>query len=84
MKKTCNSDSIEGGVTESLHTLFKPKSWDDFVKQCAVCEFETSSITTKLYDNKPDTRVGWKETWIVSNANGPIGYANGNILALRK
>jgi hypothetical protein len=73
-----------GGLAESLCTLFKPKSWDDFEDHCAAYGLETSNITTKLYDGKPDTRVGWRETWIVCNANGPIGFANGDITVLRK
>ena len=80
-----------GGLDESLKTLFKPTSWQDFCNKCKMEDDQIviDSIESKLYAAWKDDRVGWPETWIISAKRSygsnpiPIGFASGDVEALK-
>ena len=79
-----------GGLEESMATMFEPKDWQDFCDHCKSNDegIITQTIKTRLYYDVLDTRIGWDKTWIITaEFNGeswPIGFANGNIMSLKK
>ncbi len=36
-------------------------------------------VKVVLYDPLPDNRIGWNETWIVTVANTPVGFTDGEV-----
>ena len=78
-----------GGLKDSMETCFEPKDWNDFISHCFEEDKDIiiNSIKCELYDNEPDTRIGWDETWIITakfpydkKHDYPIGFSNRNIM----
>lgn len=81
-----------GGLKDSMETYFEPKDWNDFVSHCVEEDKDIiiSSIKCELYDDEPDTRIGWDETWIITakfpydkKHDYPIGFSDRNIMELK-
>ena len=82
-----------GGLKDSMETYFEPKDWNDFVSHCVEEDKNIiiSSIKCELYDDEPDTRIGWDETWIITakfsydkKHDYPIGFSDRNIMELKR
>ena len=56
-----------GTIDDAMKTMFEPKDWDDFCKHLTNKDWDTNKISCKLYCDKPDRRIGWEKTWIISS-----------------
>ena len=54
-------------IDDAMKTMFEPKDWDDFCKHLTNKSWDTNKISCKLYYDKPDRRIGWGKTWIISS-----------------
>lgn len=81
-----------GGLKDSMETYFEPKDWNDFVSHCVEEDEDIiiDSINCELYDDKPDTRIDWDETWIITakfpydkKHYYPIAFSDRNIMELK-
>ena len=82
-----------GGLEDSMKTYFEPKDWNDFISHCVEEDEDIiiNSIKCELYDNKPDTRIDWDKTWIITakfpydkKHNYIIGFSDRNIMELKR
>ena len=82
-----------GGLKDSMETYFEPKDWNDFISHCVEEDDDIviSSIKCELYNDKPDTRIGWDKTWIITarfpydkKHDYPIGFSDRNIMELKR
>jgi hypothetical protein len=80
-----------GGLKESMETLFEPKDWNDFLEHVKQEDENilVRSIKCDLYDEDPDTRIGWECTWIITarykgeSYEYPIAFSNKNVMWLK-
>ncbi len=79
-------------LEDSMETYFEPKDWNDFISHCVEEDEDIiiGSIKCRLYDDGPDTRIGWDRTWIITarfpydkKHDYPIGFSNRNIMELK-
>lgn len=79
-------------LDDSMQTCFEPKSWEEFITHVRAEneDIVVSTISCNLYTVLPDTRINWKETWIIKakykydEHNYPIAFSSGNIMELKE
>ena len=76
-----------GSLNESMKTLTKIKGRGDLIAHLqkswpftVTTMLDLRKIEIKPYHTKPDTRIGWEETWIVTLPGfGVLGFTNGGL-----
>jgi hypothetical protein len=69
-----------GGLAESMATEVTIDSSLDalaeHLEKVLLKAFRSGSITVKLYDERPDERIGWLKTFVVLDDHGVIGFTD--------
>jgi hypothetical protein len=68
-----------GSLSESMKTVVEVQNIDDLAAQISkqyMANIVASDLEIKLYDERPDDRIGWKQTYLVTLFGHAIGFMN--------
>ena len=59
--------------------MFKVDTWNDFKKELERNGYVDGKITWRKYTEDGDSRVGWKELWIILYDGCAIAFADNDL-----
>lgn len=68
-----------GSLEDSMNTMFTAETWNDFEKELEHNGYTNGEITWHKYTNDGDSRVGWKELWIILYNGAAIAFADNDL-----
>jgi hypothetical protein len=68
-----------GSLSDSMRTVIEIKGIDDIVaafNKEYPAKITRNEVKVRLYDNRPDQRIGWPRTYLITVFGAPIGFCN--------